>query len=112
MLGLFQFDEVQSGGNASIPASPSMAVPPLFSSLSAPVDESEDELDYWKPSDDQLLMQAVLQIKDLELVHKGTKFSYPFSLQQVRLCVRYSMETGCETSETPLSALSQSFGTA
>ncbi|XP_003741160.1 microspherule protein 1 [Galendromus occidentalis] len=76
-----QLDEIL--GSTSKPASPFTISSPPFTCLSAPLDDSEDEIDSWKPSDDQLLMQAVIQLKDLELVHKGTKFSYPFSLEQV-----------------------------
>lgn len=47
------------------------------------MDYSDEEPDEWRASDDQLLINAVMQLRDLELVHKGTKFSYAFSYEQV-----------------------------
>lgn len=44
---------------------------------------SDEEPDEWRASDDLLLVNAIVQLRDIELVHKGTKFSYPFSLEQV-----------------------------
>ncbi|OQR71393.1 microspherule protein 1-like [Tropilaelaps mercedesae] len=47
------------------------------------MDYSDEEPDEWRASDDLLLINAVVQLRDLELVLKGTKFSYPFSPEQV-----------------------------
>lgn len=37
----------------------------------------------WKPSDDYLLIQAVLQLEDLFEVHKFTKFSKRFNQKEL-----------------------------
>lgn len=59
---------------------------PLYSiSADASMDYSDEEPDEWRASDDLLLINAIIQLRDLELVHKGTKFSYPFSIEQVTL---------------------------
>lgn len=45
--------------------------------------DEDFEVDEWKPSDDLLLINSVIQNRDMELVFKGTKFSFPFRAEQV-----------------------------
>lgn len=50
-----------------------------------PMNNKKDLLSRFKPMDDFLLIQGVLQLNDLRSVHLGTKFSCRFTLQEIKI---------------------------
>jgi microspherule protein 1 len=37
----------------------------------------------WKPEDDYLLLQAIMQLSNIKEVHRATEFSKPFTLKEI-----------------------------
>lgn len=48
-----------------------------------PTNNTKKDLGRWKAIDDYLLIQGVQQTDDLQMVHRGTKFSCRFTLQEI-----------------------------
>ncbi|KAM9320593.1 microspherule protein 1 isoform 3-T3 [Gastrophryne carolinensis] len=73
--------------SASTPAPPSPAPCPSISKRikksKQPLQVTKD-LGRWKPSDDLLLINTVLQTNDLQAVHLGVKFSCRFTLSEIQ----------------------------